>query len=98
MTRLYVHAPIPSPGLWLISGDAEPPPGHLTLAAAVLTLRQRSAKPATDLARPSAGVATDRDAARAQFDELLALFVRMDREQRARLLAYAQQLLEAGPA
>jgi hypothetical protein len=88
-----VHAPIPAPALWIMSGEAEPPPGHLTLWAAALSVRRRSAEPSTDLALPAAAVTADRDLARAQLDELLATFVRMTEVQRGRLIEHAAAML-----
>jgi hypothetical protein len=74
-----------------MSTEAEPPAGYLTLTAAVLTMRRRSASPA--LVPPVRSGEADRDVARAQLDELLALFVRMSQEQRVRLIEHAAAML-----
>jgi hypothetical protein len=97
VTRLYIHAPIPEPSLWLIS-TAEAPPGYVTLTAGEVLVRRRAGRPpvaSTELLRSPAEPV--QEVARAQLDALLALFVRMDQGQRGRLIEHAAAMLAPEP-
>jgi hypothetical protein len=38
--KLYVHAPIPAPELWIMSAEARPPPATYPLAGGEMTVAQ----------------------------------------------------------
>jgi hypothetical protein len=90
VTDLYVFAPIPRPGLWIYSSNPQPPPGHITLAAAALHRRRRPGR--TELALSDTDNAS---VARGDLERLIALFARMEPEQRSHIVELARQLIES---
>jgi hypothetical protein len=90
MSDLYVFAPIPRPALWVFSSNAQPPHGYMTLAAAPMR-RRREHSAHTELTLSD----TDNAAARGDLERLIALFARMEPEQRTHLVELARQLIES---
>jgi hypothetical protein len=83
--RFFIHAPIPSPRLWVASLDAEPPPGHLRLIGASISARARARHSGTDLVPVED--ASD-DTLRVQCARLLSLFCALDAAAREKVLTY----------
>ena len=88
MTRLYVHAPIPDPALWIMSG-APAPPGHLTLISG--DLKHGPAKARAGLTMPEGY-----DALRSQLARLLPVSEQLDEPGRRALIEHAEKLLSVG--
>jgi hypothetical protein len=102
MNNLYVYAPIPRPALWIFSSNSQPPPGYMALASAAMHRRRRPGRievaltDGTDDANPSAPIlAFDAAAVGGDLARLLALFARMEPEQRSHIVEFARQMLEA---
>jgi len=91
MRNLYVFAPIPRPGLWIFSSNPQPPHGYVTLASAAMR-RSRHRSDSSDLALLGSD---DGAVARGDLARLIALYTRMQPEQRTHLLELGEQLLEA---
>jgi hypothetical protein len=91
--KLYVHAPISPPELWIMSAKARPPPGYLPLVGGEVTLRGRHAKPS-----PHDLVPAEHDALRAQLAQLLQAFEQLGEAGRRQLIEYAEALLVADHA
>jgi hypothetical protein len=84
--KVYLHAPIPSPRLWLASTDAESPPGFMRMLSA--TIAPGPAKiPATALV-PS----KDIDGLRSQVQRLLLAFECCDEASRLEVIKIAERL------
>lgn len=87
---LYIFAPIPRPSLWIFSSNSQPPPGYMTLASAAMMRRRRPGR--TELALSETD---DTALARGDLERLIALFARMEPEQRSHIVELARQMLEA---
>lgn len=90
MNDLYVFAPIPRPALWIFSSNSEPPHGYVTLASAAMRRQRRPAGTELALTSGAEAIAVGGDLAR-----LIALFARMEPEQRTHIVEFARQMLEA---
>ena len=90
MSDLYVFAPIPRPSLWILTSNPQPPAGYITLAAAAMQRRRRPGR--TELALCETD---DASVARGDLARLIALFARMEPEQRTHIVELARQLIES---
>jgi hypothetical protein len=101
--RAFIAVPLPPPATWALLRDPSELPDGFTIVGSLEV--GRAERPALDVQTPAErmrgqligqleadGIAVE------QWRALFALYVRMSAEQRAQLIAYAQRLLEAGPA
>jgi hypothetical protein len=99
MSNLYIHAPIPRPGLWNFTSNPQPPPGYITLAAAAMRRRRPGrtevvlSSGTDDASAPI--LALDAAAVGGDLAQLVLLFGRMEPEQRSHIVEFARQMLEA---
>jgi hypothetical protein len=107
--RIYLHAPIPPPRLWIASLEEDSPPGYMRMVSATITPRdaerQTAKNPGNSLVRVEdipykTSLSTDMvpiDNLRVQIERLLAAWARCDDASRTEVLAIAERLAGTAP-
>jgi hypothetical protein len=103
--KIFIHAPIAPPRLWIASGDAESPPGFIRLIGASIAPRSMgktsgSNPVETDDISHKTSLSTDIvpvDDLRVQTQRLFEAFARCDAGARAEVIAIAERLAGVTP-